>query len=143
MRQVKTRKPRKRIRKASTVRHRARRIFIVENHPATRAALVTLINQESDLAVCGKAANANRALAALSKLKPDLVVTDLNMPGKSGLNLIRDLKQLYPEVPVIVISVHEAVSHAERALRAGAEAYVSKSDGGEKLVAAIHWVLGS
>jgi two-component system response regulator DesR len=103
--------------------------------------MATLINLESDLTVCGRVGTADRALAAIKRMKPDLVVTDLNMPGKSGLELIREISDLNSELPVVAVSVHDDVSHAQRALRAGAKAYVAKSAGGEKLVRTIRRVI--
>lgn len=122
-------------------RRNPKRILIVENHPATRSAMATLINLEPDLTVCGRAGTASRALAAIKRIKPDLVLTDLNMPGKSGLELIREIRDLYPELPVVVISIHDEVFHVQQALRAGAKAYVAKSAGGEELLRAIRRVI--
>ncbi|MEO8428495.1 MAG: response regulator transcription factor, partial [Verrucomicrobiota bacterium] len=118
-----------------------KRILIVDDHPMTRYGIAQLIGQEPDLEMCGEVDNADRALAAVKTLKPDLVVADLAMPGKSGLELIRDLKAQYPEVAVLVVSMHDESIYAERVLRAGGRGYLMKSAGGEKLLQAIRRVL--
>src|SRR5262245_41588989 len=101
--------------RSQKARRKAKKIFIVENHPATRSAMATLINLEPDLTVCGRAVTASRALAAIKRVKPDLVLTDLNMPGKSGLELMHEIRDLYSELPVVVISIHDEVFHAQQA----------------------------
>ena len=108
----------------------------------TRYGIAQLIGQEPDLEVCGEVDNAHRALAAVKPLKPDLVLADLAMPGKSGLELIRELKAQHPDVAVLVVSMHDESIYAERVLRAGGRGYLMKSAGGEKLVQAIRRVLG-
>jgi DNA-binding NarL/FixJ family response regulator len=118
-----------------------KRILIVDDHPMTRYGIAQLIGQEHDLAVCGEVENAHRALAAVKTLKPDLVLADLAMPGKSGLELIRELKIQHPDVAVLVVSMHDESIYAERVLRAGGRGYLMKSAGGEKLIQAIRRVL--
>jgi len=117
------------------------RILIVDDHPFLRVGLTESLGKEPGLAVCGAVATAEEALASIEKLRPDLVVTDLNLPGKSGLELIKDLSVLQPGLLTIVLSMHEEEIYAERCLRAGAKGYVMKSEGPEKLVAAIRQVL--
>jgi len=117
------------------------RILIVDDHPLTRHGLAQLINREPDLMVCGEAGSAAQALAAIPSLRPDLLLADLTMPGKSGLDFLKDLKIRYPEVIVLVLSMHDETMYAERVLRAGARGYVMKSQGGEKVLEAIRQVL--
>jgi DNA-binding NarL/FixJ family response regulator len=107
----------------------------------TRYGIVRLIEQEPDLVVCGEAENASRALAAVRALKPQVVLTDLTMPGGEGLEFVKDVRSLHPEVAVLVVSMHDEALYAERALRAGARGYIMKNEGGEKLVEAIRQVL--
>ena len=107
----------------------------------TRYGIVRLIEQEPDLVVCGEAENASRALAAVRALKPQVVLADLTMPGGEGLEFIKDVRSLHPEVAVLVVSMHDEALYAERALRAGARGYIMKNEGGEKLVEAIRQVL--
>ena len=107
----------------------------------TRYGIVRLIENEADLAVCGEAPDAPAALAAVKARKPELVLTDLTMPGREGLELIKDMRAQHPEVPALVMSMHEEEIYAERALRAGARGYVMKDAGAEQLLKAIRQVL--
>jgi DNA-binding NarL/FixJ family response regulator len=119
-----------------------RAIFIVDDHPVTRAGMVYTINHEPDLLVCGEAENAAQTLDLLEVSKPDLLLVDITLPGKSGLELIKDVKAMHPELPMLVISMHDESLYADRLLRAGARGYITKHEGGEKLIAAIRHVLG-
>jgi DNA-binding NarL/FixJ family response regulator len=117
------------------------RVLIVDDHPMMRYGIVRLIEQEPDLVVCGEAENASRALAAVRALKPQVILADLTMPGGEGLEFIKDVRSLHPEIAVLVVSMHDEALYAERALRAGARGYIMKNEGGEKLVEAIRQVL--
>ncbi|HUB86559.1 MAG TPA: response regulator transcription factor [Verrucomicrobiae bacterium] len=119
----------------------ARRILIVDDHPMMRQGLAQLIGAEPDLAVCGEAENAERALDVIGRLKPDLVLADISLPGKSGLELIKDFQSMQPGLPVLVISMHDESLYAERVLRAGGRGYIMKQEGGKKLMQAIRQVL--
>ncbi|HEX2855357.1 MAG TPA: response regulator transcription factor [Opitutaceae bacterium] len=118
-----------------------KRILLVDDHPFMRAGLAGLIDRQPDLLVCGEAGNPAEAFRGLPKSKPDLVLTDLTMPGRSGLEFIKDLVAAEPGLAVLVISMHDEVVHAERALRAGARGYIMKEAGGENLLAAIRQIL--
>lgn len=126
--------------KKSAARNK-RRIFIVDDHPMMRQGLAQLINAESDLAICGEAENAESALDSIGSLKPDLVLADISLPGKNGLELIKDFHALQPGLPVLVISMHDESLYAERVLRAGGRGYIMKQEGGKKLMQAIRQVL--
>ncbi|HVV70868.1 MAG TPA: response regulator transcription factor [Verrucomicrobiae bacterium] len=103
--------------------------------------MAQLIGQQDDLAVCGEAGDAAQALTAVAALQPDLVLADVTLPGKHGLELIKDLKALYPTLPVLVVSMHDESLYAERALRAGARGYLMKNEGGDRLIEAVRQVL--
>jgi DNA-binding NarL/FixJ family response regulator len=118
-----------------------KKILIVDDHPMMREGLRGTINREPDLVVCGEAANANQALDAVPKLAPDLVLVDITMPGKSGLELVKDLKALHPNLAILGISMHEETLYAERMLRAGAGGYITKQQPPEELIKAIRQVL--
>lgn len=118
-----------------------KQILIVDDHAVLREGLVTQINREKDLVVCGEAVNAREALAAINKLDPDLVLADINLPGRNGLELIRDIHSVRPDMPVLVLSMHDESLFAERVLRAGGRGYVSKRQSGQSLLAAIRRVL--
>jgi DNA-binding NarL/FixJ family response regulator len=129
-------------RKASPATQGRKRILIVDDHPIVREGLVQQLNREPDLAVCAQAGNASYALAAVEQHKPDLALVDINLPGRSGLELIRDLRAMAPQLPILVLSMHDEAVFAERVLRAGGRGYVSKEAGGDKLLEAIRHVLG-
>jgi len=118
-----------------------KRILVVDDHPMMRQGLAQLISAEPDLAICGEAENAEYALTSLSALKPDLVLVDISLPGKNGLELIKDFQAIQPGQAVLVISMHDESLYAERVLRAGGRGYIMKQEGGKKLIQAIRQVL--
>ena len=118
-----------------------KQIFIVDDHPVFREGLVVLVKREADLAVCGEADNAAEALWAIARVKPYLVLGVVGLPGKSGLELIKDLRAMLPEIAVLVISMHDETLYAERVLRAGGRGYIMKQEGPEKTLQAIRQVL--
>ena len=126
--------------KKSAVQNK-RRIFIVDDHPMMRQGLAQLIGVEPDLVVCGEAETAERALDSIGALKPDLVLADISLPGKNGLELIKDFQAMQPGLAVLVISMHDESLYAERVLRAGGRGYIMKQEGGKKLMQAIRQVL--
>jgi DNA-binding NarL/FixJ family response regulator len=117
------------------------RVLIVDDHPMTRAGLVHVINHQPDLIVCGEAESAAQALDILDSSRPDLLLIDITLPGKSGLELIKDVKAMQPELLMLVVSMHDESLYADRVLRAGARGYITKHEGGEKLMEAIRHVL--
>ena len=119
-----------------------KKIFIVDDHPVFREGLAGLIRGEADLTVCGEANSAPQALTAIERFKPDLVLVDIGLPGRSGLELIKDIRALRPETAVLVISMHGESLYAERVLRAGGRGYIMKQEGPEKILQAIRQVLG-
>lgn len=118
-----------------------RRILLVDDHPMTREGLVAIINRQADLEVCGEASNPAEAMSLLPKSKPDLMVTDMTMPGRSGLEFLKDIHAMLPKLPILVLSMHDEMLYAERALRAGARGYLMKDAGAVKVVEAIRLVL--
>lgn len=118
-----------------------KRILLVDDHPFMRAGLGALIDRQPDLAVCGEAGNPAEAFAQLAAARPDLVLSDLTMPGRSGLDFIKDLLAAAPTLAVLVVSMHDEAVYAERVLRAGARGYIMKEAGGDNLLAAIRQVL--
>lgn len=118
-----------------------RRILLVDDHPFMRAGLAQLIDRQPDLMVCGEAGNPAEALHAVTTTKPDLVLSDLTMPGRSGLEFIKDLQAAHDGLAILVVSMHDESVFAERALRAGARGYIMKEAGGENLLTAIRQVL--
>ncbi len=119
-----------------------KRVLLVDDHPIMRHGLAQLIRMEPLLDVCGEAGNAMDGLAAVGRLMPDIVVVDLTLPDKTGLELIKDIQAMHPGTRCIVLSMHDENLYAERALRAGARGYVMKEMAAETLILAIHRVLG-
>ena len=117
------------------------RILLVDDHPLLNEGLRQVIASEPGLSVCGVASNVQEAIALVESTNPDLVITDLTMPGRGGLELIKDLGATHPGLPILVLSLHDELLYAERVLRAGGRGYVSKSAPTENLIEAIHCVL--
>jgi DNA-binding NarL/FixJ family response regulator len=120
----------------------AKRLLIVDDHPMMRTGLAQLIDSEPDLKVVAEAGNAGQALAAVAKNQFDLALLDISLPDKNGLELIKDLRALRPELLILVVSMHDEMIYAERVLRAGGRGYIMKQEGGEKFLRAIRQVLG-
>ncbi|MGO8931174.1 MAG: response regulator [Limisphaerales bacterium] len=118
-----------------------KRILILDDHPITRYGLTQLLSHEPDLLVYGEAESAAQALGAIKSTCPDLVLADITMPGRSGLEFIKDMRAQHPRVAVLVMSMHDETIYAERVLRAGGRGYIMKNEGGEKLLEAIRQVL--
>lgn len=117
------------------------KVLIVDDHAILREGLIQLINSTSGLSVCGAAKNAHEGFELIEKTMPDVVLVDISLPGKSGLELIKDIHAAYPDIALLVLSMHEESLYAERVLRAGARGYLMKNEGGQKLIAAIQKVL--
>jgi DNA-binding NarL/FixJ family response regulator len=118
-----------------------KRIFLVDDHPLVREWLTNLIQQQPDLAVCGETESAPAALSAVAAETPDLVIVDINLKNSSGVELIKNLKQSHPAIPVLVLSMYDESLYAERVFRAGARGYVNKRETAQKVVGAIRRVL--
>jgi DNA-binding NarL/FixJ family response regulator len=117
------------------------RILLVDDHRMVLKGYELMLDAEPDFAVCGTATSAAEALGMVERERPDLVVTDLTMAGRGGLDLIKDLITLYPSIRVLVCSMHDETLYAERALRAGAKGYVMKDADGPTFLSAIRRVL--
>jgi len=118
-----------------------RKIFLVDDHPLVCEGLTLLINRQADMLVCGEARSAPAALEAIQELRPDAALIDLTLASGSGLELIKDLKMCCPEIAMLVLSMHDESTYAERALRAGARGYVMKREATKKVVNALRTVL--
>jgi DNA-binding NarL/FixJ family response regulator len=116
-------------------------ILIVDDHPVLRRGLIALIESDAELAVCGEAASCADALAAIGESAPDLVIVDLALEGSDGLDLIKEMKARHPDLPALVLSMHDEGVYAERALRAGARGYVNKQQLDDAVLVAIHHLL--
>jgi DNA-binding NarL/FixJ family response regulator len=117
------------------------RIFLVEDHPVFRDGLAKLLNAEADLVVCGEAGDARSGLKDIRRLKPDLAVVDLGLPGKSGLELIKEIRALKLPVKLLVVSMFDEALYAQRVLRAGGDGYIMKQEDPHEIILAIRDVL--
>ena len=117
------------------------RVFLVDDHPLVRRGLADIIGRESDLEVCGEAADVQEAIREVQHAQPDIVVVDLTLKTGHGLELIEKLKDRNAHVKILVSSMHDETLFAERVLRAGAMGYVSKQEPPEMLLRAIRQVL--
>ncbi len=117
------------------------KIFLVDDHPIVRQGLALMINREPDLSVCGEADNAPSAMQKIANEPPDLVVLDISLEGPDGLELLKTIRRTDPVLPVLVLSMHDESSYAERALRAGANGYIMKQEATEKVLVAIRRIL--
>lgn len=116
-------------------------VFLVDDHPLVRTGIAQLINKEPDMSICGEAEDAPDALRGISSTSPDLITVDISLRGYNGIELIKNIKSLHPDLPILVLSMHEEGVYAQRALRAGALAYVMKQEAPDKVILAIRRIL--
>jgi DNA-binding NarL/FixJ family response regulator len=116
-------------------------VFVVDDHPLLRQGLALLINREQDLEVCGEAEEAQAALNALAAKQPDVLIADISLNGPDGLDLLKTLRIQYPDLPVLILSMHDETIYAERALRARANGYIMKQEATEKVLVAVRRIL--
>ena len=126
---------------SKTVAHKSR-IFIVDDHPLVREGLTNLINGQDDLIVCGEAKDSAQAIGEIMKARPDVALIDISLTNESGLELVKQLARQFPQVALIILSMHDETLYAERALRAGARGYVMKHETSKSVLASIRRVLG-
>ena len=117
-----------------------KRLLIVDDHPLFRKGLEELIHSDADFAVCGEAGNAAEAMEVIRKLKPDMAIVDLSLPGANGIELIKNIRAEFPSLPILVLSMHDESLYALRALRAGADGYVMKHEAMANVIQAIREV---
>ena len=126
---------------AKKTKESRKKVLLVEDHPIMRSGIAQLIAQESDLMVCGEAENAHGALRVIEETEPDIAVVDISLKDSNGIELIKDIKIRWPNLAVLVLSMHEESFYAERALRAGAMGYVAKAEVSAKVITGIRQVL--
>lgn len=120
---------------------RKSRVFVVDDHPLVREGLTNLMNGQDDLVVCGEAKNSAQAIDGIMKTRPDVALIDISLENESGLELVKQLAGQFPQVALIVLSMHDEGLYAERALRAGARGYVMKHETSSSVLASIRRVL--
>jgi DNA-binding NarL/FixJ family response regulator len=116
------------------------RIYLVDDHGIIRRGLAAMIRAEEDLELCGEAGDCATATGEIARLRPDVVIVDISLPGASGLELIKNVKAFDPKVQFVVLSAHDESLYAMRVLKAGAKGYVMKKDHVEKVIEAIRKV---
>ena len=125
----------------STIRKGKARVLLVDDHPILRKGLAQMINMEQDLTVCGEAEEAGKAFELVGTLQPDVAVVDISLKTGNGIELVKNVKARYPELPILVLSMHDESLYAERALRAGSLGYIMKEEATEQVLVAIRRVL--
>ena len=118
------------------------KVLIADDHPVVRQGLKQILSADPAFVVVGEAKNGNEALELARKLDWDVAILDYSMPGRSGLDLLSEIKREFPQRPVLVLSMHPEEVHARRVLKAGGAGYMNKESAGEELAAAIRKVVG-
>ena len=126
----------------STAKRRVRRVLIVDDHPIVRQGLRRIMENEEDLIVCGEAETARDARTAIKELNPDVMIADISLKQSDGIELVRDVRAHYPQLPILVLSMHDEAIYAERMLSAGANGYIMKQAESDELLLALRRVLG-
>jgi DNA-binding NarL/FixJ family response regulator len=131
----------KKIKHKNIIKETKTTVFIVDDHPIVRDGLTTIINHHKEFVVCGYAEDSHETLKAIAEIKPNVVIVDISLKNSDGIELTRNIKLRYPKLPVIVLSFHDESIYAERALRAGARAYLMKEVASDNIIKAICTVL--
>jgi DNA-binding NarL/FixJ family response regulator len=116
-------------------------VLIVDDHPLLRQGLALLINQQQDMLVCGEAEEAQTAMQAIAQHRPDIMILDISLSGPDGIELLKTIRASDPELPVLILSMHDEAIYAERALRARANGYIMKQEATEKVLVAVRRIL--
>jgi DNA-binding NarL/FixJ family response regulator len=120
---------------------RVRRVLIVDDHPIVRQGLLRIMENEDDLTVCGDAETTLQARTAIKELNPDIVITDISLTRGDGFELVREVRARHPQLPILVLSMHDETIYAERMLSAGANGYIMKQAASEQFLTAVRRVL--
>jgi DNA-binding NarL/FixJ family response regulator len=116
-------------------------VLVVDDHPLMRQGLALLINQQQDMQVCGEAEEAQAAMQAIAQLRPDIMILDISLKGPDGIELLKNIRATDPDLPVLILSMHDEAIYAERALRARANGYIMKQEATEKVLVAVRRIL--
>jgi DNA-binding NarL/FixJ family response regulator len=127
--------------KSSEVKTAKARVLLVDDHPIVRQGLGQLINEELDLSVVSEAEDFQQALTSLESTPVDVAIVDISLKERSGIELIKEIRSRHPDLPILVLSMHDESLHAERVLRAGAKGYIMKQEATEQVMNAIRRVL--
>src|ERR1700683_4191769 len=118
-----------------------KRILVVDDHPIIRQGLALMVNREADLVVCGEAEEAMGSMLVMASSRPDVLIVDISLNGPDWLDLLKNIRTTHPALPVLILSMHDELIYAERALRAGANGYIMKQEATEKVLVAVRRIL--
>ncbi len=118
-----------------------KKLWIVDDHPLMRKGMALTLQSELDFEVVGQSETAEEALSEIPGAEPDLAIIDISLPGMNGIELIKNLQNLVPDLKILVVSRHDEELYAERAIRAGAKGYLTKLEAGDTLVTAVRQIL--
>jgi len=124
-----------------TGKRRVRRVLIVDDHPIVRQGLRRVMENEEDLLVCGEAETVRDARLAIKDLTPDVMIADISLKQGDGIELVRDVRAHHPQLPILVLSMHDETIYAERMLAAGANGYIMKQAASDQFLIALRRVL--
>lgn len=122
-------------------RERPARILVVDDHPVVRYGISRIINRERNMKVCGEAEDDTQTLEMIKTTSPHIVLLDISLKDSDGLRLTKAIRHAYPDLPVLILSVHDEKLYGRRALRSGARGYLTKQESTDKLISAIRDVL--
>ncbi len=122
-------------------KRRVRRVLIVDDHPIVRQGLRRIMDNEEDLSVCGEAETVRDARLAIKDLSPDVMIADISLKQGDGIELVRDVRAHHPQLPILVLSMHDETIYAERMLAAGANGYIMKQAASDQFLIALRRVL--
>ncbi len=118
-----------------------KKVLVVDDHPLLRQGLAMLINQQQDMLVCGEAEDTHAAMQCILERNPDIVILDISLKGPDGIELLKSVRNTHPDLPVLILSMHDEAIYAERALRARANGYIMKQEATEKVLVAVRRIL--
>lgn len=127
--------------RSATLGNGERRVLLVDDHPVTCQGIMALINQQTDMRVCGQARDAAAALALVDKLDPHLAVVDISLKGTSGIEFVKNALAMRPRLLILMMSMYDELLYAPRAFRAGARGYIMKHEASEKIVDALRQII--
>jgi DNA-binding NarL/FixJ family response regulator len=130
----------KRIKRVPKKARGTTRVLLVDDHPMVRERLTEVIQSEPGFLICGEADDRQQALDVIATTQPDIVIVDLTLRNSSGIDLIKDVRVRWPDLAILVVSMHDELLHAERALRAGARGYITKQEATRKILLALDTV---
>jgi len=118
-----------------------KKILIIDDHPLFREGLKSIVESHKEIEVAGEAGTAKSGIGMIKKIKPDLAVVDISLPDKNGINLTRELLESYPDLKILIVSMHAKIDYISEAFQAGAKGYIAKDSASDRLIQGIKTVL--